>query len=225
MIGNEVLRGGLAALLLAALLYAAVRAGRKSPPATRAGFALHAAMLVAMVAMLLPGLRWPALPQIVFFGLAAWWFALRAVSRRPVTISERPGTAAGPGRAGRAGRGSLLYNALTMAAMAYMLAAMDVHGASASLAGPEAAVIPGRAPHHGGPAVGLSMPGSLAGAEQGWGSPPAVVLALAFALAGGVWGLLLFRRLRTPGRPQSGDAFLEFAGSTAMAVMFAALAD
>ena len=40
-------------------------------------------MLVAMVSMLVPGLRWPALPQILFFGLAAWWFALRAVSLHP----------------------------------------------------------------------------------------------------------------------------------------------
>ena len=101
------------------------------------------------------------------------------------------------GRAERAGRGTLLYNALTMAAMAYMLAAMDVHGADGPLAGPDAAGMPGQTPHHGGPAVGLSLPGALAGAEQGWGSQSAVVLALAFGVAGAVWGLLLFRRLRT----------------------------
>ena len=235
MIGNDVLRWGLAALLLAASLYAAVRAGRKSPPATRVGFALHAAMLVAMVAMLLPGLRWPALPQIVFFGLAAWWFALRAVSRRrvpagglPAPVARPPGSASRPGRcrraAGGAGRGVLLYNALTMAAMAVMLAAMDLHVAGGTLAVPEAAGLPGQTPHHGVPAVGLSLQGSLPGAQQGWGSQPALALALAFGVAGAVWGLLLFRRLRTPGRPRSGDAFLEFAGSTSMAAMFAALA-
>ena len=226
MIGNDVLRWALTALLLAAALYAGVRAGRKSPPAARVGYALHAAMLVAMVPMLVPGLRWPALPQIVFFGLAAWWFALRAVSRRPVPARVSV-TDAGPvpgGRAGPAGRGTLLYNALTMAAMAYMLAAMDVHGAGAPLAGPSAAGTPGQTPHHGGPAVGLSLPGSLPGAEQGWGSQSAVVLALAFGAAGAVWGLLLLRRLRTPGRPRSGDAFLELAGSASMAAMFAALA-
>ncbi|MDI3211075.1 hypothetical protein [Arthrobacter sp. AL12] len=72
MIGTDVLRWALAAMLLAASLYAAVRAGRKSPPAARVGFALHAAMLVAMVSMLVPGFQWPALPQILFFNLAAW---------------------------------------------------------------------------------------------------------------------------------------------------------
>lgn len=77
-------RWGLTALLLAAALYAAFRAGRKSPPATRVGYGLHAAMMAAMVPMLTPGPLWPALPQILFFGLAAWWFVLRAVSRRPV---------------------------------------------------------------------------------------------------------------------------------------------
>ncbi len=234
MIGNEVLRWALTALLLAASLYASVRAGRKSPPAARVGLALHAAMLVAMMAMLLPGLRWPALPQIVFFGLAAWWFALRAVSRRrvpagglPVPVTRPPGSASGPEhcrRAGGAGRGVLLYNSLTMTAMAFMLAAMDLHVAGGTLAIPEAAGLPGQTPHHGGPVVGLSLSGSLPGAEQGWGSQPALALALAFGVAGAVWGLLLFRRLRTPGRPRSGDAFLEFAGSTSMAAMFAALA-
>ena len=225
MIGNEVLRWALAALLLAASLYAAVRAGRTSPPATRVGFALHAAMMIAMVPMLVPGPRWwPALPQVLFFGLAAWWFALRAVSRRPVTAGPQA-PAAGPGhsrRAGGAGRGTLLYNALTMAAMAYMLAAMDAHGAGAPLAGPEAAGLPGQTPHHGRP--GLSLPGSLPGSEQAWASQPAMVLALAFGLAAAVWGLLLLRRLHTRGRPCSGDAFLELAGSTSMAAMFAALA-
>ncbi|MET4136087.1 DUF5134 domain-containing protein [Pseudarthrobacter sp. PvP090] len=75
MIGNDVLRWALTALLLAASLYVAFRAGRKSPPATRVGSSLHAAML---------------------------------------------------------------------AAMAYMLAAMDVHSAGATLAGPSAAGMPGR---------------------------------------------------------------------------------
>ncbi|HEX9226286.1 MAG TPA: hypothetical protein VF885_06470, partial [Arthrobacter sp.] len=89
MIGNEVLRRVLTALLLAASMYAAVRGGRTSPPAARVNFALHAAMLIAMVPVLVPGLRWPALPLILFFGLAAWWFALGAVSGRPVPVRRR----------------------------------------------------------------------------------------------------------------------------------------
>ena len=103
MIANDILRWGLTALLLAASLYAAVRAGRTSPPATRAGYGLHAAMMTAMVLMPVPGPQWPALPQILFFGLAAWWFALRAVSRRPVPAGLHA-PAAGPGHDRRAGR-------------------------------------------------------------------------------------------------------------------------
>ena len=75
MIGNDALRWALTALLLAAALYAAFRAGRKSPPTIRVGSSLHAAML---------------------------------------------------------------------AAMAYLLEAMDVHSAGAPLAGPSAAGMPGR---------------------------------------------------------------------------------
>ena len=102
VIGNGFLRWGLTALLLAASLYAAFRAGRKSPAAARVGFGLHAAMLTAMVLMLAPGLRWPALPQILFFGLAAWWFVLRAVSRRHAPAG-RPAPAARPAQGRRAG--------------------------------------------------------------------------------------------------------------------------
>ncbi|KQN91234.1 DUF5134 domain-containing protein [Arthrobacter sp. Leaf69] len=225
MFGSEFLRWGLTALLLAASLYAVFRAGRPSPPATRVGFGLHAGMMFAMVLMVVPGLQWPALPQILLFGLAAWWFVLRAVAWRPAPAGmHAPAASPGRGRAERAGRGSLLYDALTMAAMAYMLVAMDLHGAYGTLAVSDAAGIPDQAPHHAGPAVALSLPGALPVAEQGWVSQSAVVLALAFGLAGAVWCLLLFRRLSTPGRPRSGEALLELAGSASIAVMFAALA-
>lgn len=45
LIEDGFLRWGLTALLLAVWLYAAFRAGRKSPPATRVGYGLHAAMM------------------------------------------------------------------------------------------------------------------------------------------------------------------------------------
>ena len=216
LIENEFLRWGLTALLLAASLYAAFRASRKSPPATRVGFGLQAAMLGAMVLMLAPGSPWPVLPQIFFFGLAAWWFVLRAVSQRPLPVAGQ-----GHGRrAGATGVGSLLYNALTMAAMAYMLAAMDVRGAHGALAGPAGAGAPGQAAHHGGAAAGLPLPGSL----PGWSSESALVLAGAFGVAGALWAVLLLRRLRPDARRGRGDAFLEFVGAASMAVMFAALA-
>lgn len=225
MTGNDLLRWALTALLLAASVYAAVRAGRKSPPATRIGFALHAAMLVAMVPMLTPGLRWVALPQILFFGLAAWWFALRAVSRRPMTPAGRTVPAAGPGtrrRGGQSTRGHLLYNALTMAAMAYMLAAMDLRGDHVpDAAGIQAAGFLGPAAHHGGAsAPGLPLPGT----NQGWSTLAALVLAVAFGLAAAVWAVQLLRRLSSRKGRRRADTVLEFVGAASMAAMFAALA-
>lgn len=219
MIENDLLRWGLAAPLLAASLYALFRAGRKSPPAIRVGFGLHAAMMTAMVLMLIPGLQWPALPQGFVFGLAAWWFVLRAVSRRPAPHSRPPEHVPekpGHGRPeGQSGRGSLLYHALTMAAMAYMPAAMDVRGAHGpEAAGVEATGILGQAAHHGGAALaGLPI--------QAWGSQAALVLAVAFGLAAAVWAVFLLRS--HTGRDRGGTG-LELVGAASMAVMFTALA-
>ncbi|MCB5294777.1 DUF5134 domain-containing protein [Arthrobacter sp. SO3] len=230
MIGNDLLRSGLTALLLAALLYAAFRAGRESAAATRIGFGLHAAMMAAMVLMLTPGLRWAALPQILFFGLAAWWFILRTVSRHPGALAGRPVPAAGPGtgrRGGHASRGLLFYNALTMAAMAYMPASMDLRSGHVPEApGIQAADIQGagslgQAGHHGGaPAPGLPLPGP----DQDWSSQTALVLAVAFGLAAAVWSVQLLRRLGSHHGGRRADTILDVVGAASMAVMFAALA-
>ncbi|MDN4644393.1 DUF5134 domain-containing protein [Arthrobacter sp. PsM3] len=229
MIGNDLLRCALTALLLAALLYAAFRAGRKSAAATRIGFGLHAAMMAAMVLMLNPGVRWVVLPQILFFGLAAWWYILRTVSRHSVTLAGRPVPAAGPGTGrspGPAGRGRLLYYALTMAAMAYMLAAMDLRSdhvpeaAGIQAAGVQAAGSLGQAVHHGGvPAPGLALPGP----DQGWSSQTALVLAVAFGLATAVWTVHLLRRPGSLHGRRRADTILDVVGAASMAVMFAAL--
>jgi len=236
VIENGFLLWGLTASLLAASLYAAFRAGCESPPATRVGFGLHAAMMTAMVLMLIPGPRWPALPQILFFGLAAWWFVLRAVSRRPVPAGlPEPAARPAQGRRPGAGRGTLLYNALTMAAMAYMLAAMDGQQGHVVLAGSEAAALPGEgAAHHGG-SVGVlaqaghngvaSAPGlPLPGPYQSWGGQAALVLAVAFGLAAAVYAVQLLRRIRARNGGGGADTILELVGSASMSVMFAALA-
>lgn len=227
----------LPALLLAAAVYAAFRAGRTEPPATRMGFGLHAAMLAAMALMLVPGLHWPALPQVLFFSLAAWWFVLRAVSRRPLpfagpTAWPTAGAPAGGPRGRRADAdtpGSLLYHASAMSAMAYMLAAMDVRGAHGTPAGAPAGGPPGLVAHHGGADAGLSLPGSLTD-TLAWINRPALFLAFAFGVAGAVWCGLLIRRLRprtTGGLLRChgrGEALLELVGAASMALMFAALA-
>lgn len=225
MIENGLLRGGLAALLLAASLFAVFRAGRKSPAGGRIGFGLHAAMLAAMVLMLTPGLRGPALPQILFFGLAAWWYILRTVSLHPAPLAGRPIPAAGPGTSRRAGQtsgGRLLYSALTMAAMAYMLAAMDIRsGHDPEAAGIQASSVLGQAAHHGvASAPGLPLPGQ----NQGWSSQTALVLAVAFGLASAVWAVHLLRQLCSRARHNRAETILELVGAASMAVMFAALA-
>lgn len=220
MIENGVLRWGLTALLLAASLYATFRAGRQSTPSTRVGFGLHAAMMTAMVLMLVPGLRWPALPQILFFVLAAWWFILRAVSRRPVPAVQ-PAPDTGPGHPlplEGASRGTLLYNALSMAAMAYMVAAMGVHGGQGALAGPGVTGLPARSAHH----VGAALP--LSEALPGWNGLPVLALAVAFGVSAALWAVLLMRRLHPPARRDSGNLFLELVSAASMSAMFAALA-
>jgi hypothetical protein len=224
LIGNDILRCALTALLLAALLYAAFRAGRKSAAATRIDFGLHAAMMAAMALMLIPGLRWMVLPQILFFGLAAWWYILRTVSRHPGTPARQPVPAAGPGTGrspGHASRGRLLYHAMTMAAMAYMLAAMGLRSDHVPEApGTQAAGFLGQAVHHGGAsAPGLPLPGP----NQGWSSQTTLVLAVAFGLAAAVWSVQLLRRLGSRHGQSRADSVLDVVGAGSMAVMFAAL--
>ena len=122
-----------------------------------------------------------------------------------------------------------------MAAMAYMLAAMDGQRGHGALAGSEATGLPGEeAAHHGGP-VGVpgqtghdgvaSAPGlPLPGTNQGWGGQAALVLAVAFALAAAVCAVQLLRRIRAHNGGGGADTILELVGAASMAVMFAALA-
>jgi cbb3-type cytochrome oxidase subunit 3 len=206
------------AVLLAAAVYSAFRASRKSALARRVDHGLHALMMTAMVVMLAPGNPWPALPQILIFVLAAWWFVLRAASRRAT-----PGA-----RLRLAGRGKPFYDALAMAAVAYMLAAMDFRGAHKMN---EAAGIMGQALHHGGGAAVGQLP---AWSMQDWGTQPALMLAVAFAVACAVWAARLAASLgggSSPSSPslrartlRSADLGSEFVSASAMAVMFAVLA-
>ncbi|MHA7221974.1 DUF5134 domain-containing protein [Arthrobacter sp. RHLT1-20] len=218
MIADEALRWAMAALLLGAASYAAFRAGRNRAPAVRVDYGLHALMMTAMILMLFPGVSGPALPQILVFVLAAWWFVIRAAALPPHGSEGVAG--ADPGHSGR---GRHLYNALAMAATAYMLAAMDLsraHGAEAGGAG--AGGVPGQTAHHIGAAGWLPLPGS----GQDWSSRPALILAVVFGAAGAAWAVHLLRGLRPHalrGRGR-GDTILELVGAASMAVMFAALA-
>jgi hypothetical protein len=214
------------AVLLAAAVYSVFRAGRTSALARRVDHGLHALMMMAMIVMLASGTPWPALPQILIFGVASWWFVLRAASR---AASRGPGPGAG---LRLTGHGKPLYDALAMAAMTYMLAAMDFREAHKIS---EAAGIMGRAVHHG---VGAGV-GQLPPSSMDWGTQPALMLAVTFLLASLLWAVRLVKGLRpgtaakvaagvrhlSAGRAGgTGDALLEFVGALSMAVMLAALA-
>lgn len=201
MITNEALRWTLAALLLTAAGYAAVRAARHPARAGRVDFGLHALMMIAMVNMLAPGSQWPVLPQLLLFVLAAWWFVVRAASVRPA----------------RAGRRAPLYDALTMAAAAYMLTAMDFNTAH----GPVAARSPAGPAHHGG-ATAAGFPPSGPGFD--WPNQPALILAVLFGIAAVLWAVPVFRGLRSRPPAEGADAALHLIGAASMALMFAALA-
>jgi hypothetical protein len=238
LIADEALRWAMTAVLLAATLYSGFRASRKSALAVRVDHGLHAVMMAAMILMLAPGVQWPVLPQILVFVLAAWWFLIQAASAQPARSGEPA----------FAGRGLPLYDALSMAAMAYMIVAMDLRGGHG--AGTEAAGIQGQAEHHGGATVALPMPAS----GQEWSGQPATVFAVAFGLAGVFWAARVLRQLRlgsavlpgspAPGfpdrrpppgllsvrrysagrAPESGDALLGLIGAVSMAAMFTVLA-
>ncbi|MCX6500612.1 MAG: DUF5134 domain-containing protein [Arthrobacter sp.] len=214
MVGNEAFRWAASAVLLAAALAAVCAAVGPSPssaPAFRIDHGLHALMLTAMALMLHPAWAGPVLPQVLFFVLAAWWFVLRALSRRPAS-----GPASAPAdrrRTGDTGRGAMMYHALTMAAMAYMLLA----GATSSAHPASAAVV---APHHGAgaPVAGL-LPEPAAGADL-----VPLLLAVMFGLAAILWGVRLIRQLHSGAPRSGGSAFQDLAGAAVMAVMFASLA-
>jgi hypothetical protein len=201
VITNEALRWALAALLLTAAGYAAVRAASHPARARRVDYGLHAVMMVAMVNMLAPGSRWPVLPQLLLLALGAWWFVVRAAAVRPA----------------RAGSTMSLYDALSMAAAAYMLTAMDFSAAH----GPAAAGHPSGAAHHGSAtAPGFPLPGP----GPDWPTQPALVLAVVFGLAGVAWAVPALRGLRSRAPGMGADAALHVVGAASMALMFAALA-
>jgi hypothetical protein len=190
------------AVLLAATLYSGFRASRKSALANRVDHGLHAVMMAAMVLMLAPGVQWAVLPQILVFVLAAGWFLIQAASLPAI---HGAGT-------GLAGRGKPLYDALVMAAMAYMLAAMAFHGTREAGAGTDVAVILGQSSHHREDAA-AGQP--LARPLQDWGGQPALLLAVAFSVAGALWAVRMLRQLRDeakaqPARPGQGPSGRRF---------------
>jgi Domain of unknown function (DUF5134) len=214
-------RWSLATALAAATIYCGFRAGSRSALVIRMNYGLHALMTAAMIAMLVHGGEWPLLPQILVFALAAWWFAVQAAATRAGT-----GT-----RPGRPGRGKCLYDALMMAATAYMLAVMRLASPAASSGLQTPGVFAVQGAHHPGGAGALHV---TFPATPDWTSQAAPVLAVAFAAACVLWAACLVKSLgggSAPSSPpsrrralRSADLGSELVGAGAMAAMFAALA-
>ena len=189
--------------------------------------------------MLVPGSRWPLLPQVLLFAVGAWWFVLQAVSRR-VRARARPARYRPTAKP--------LYDAAAMAAMVFMLAAAGFWEVPPSGALPSAPDLPVPASHH-----GASAAASLAAPVHEWSTQPALVLAVAsglavvFGLASVLWALRLLLQLWPGSRGRfvpaairsdgpelrSGrfavfrdvaDTAAEVVGAAALALMFAALA-
>lgn len=228
MIANDALHWSMTVLLLAAGLYSAFRAATGAAAPERLDHAFHTVMAAVMVIMLVPGGRWPLLPQLLLLAVGAWWFLLRAVSPRTVLESQ-------PRSHGRRpARGKALYDAAVMAAMAYVVAAMAFSGAPAALPGPSA-IAALQAAHHPVGAV-PALPGTflLGWGGFGWTGQAVPAEALAFGLAAAVWAVRVMDQLlssggrgrrRSTGRPWGiGDALFEVVGAASMAVMLAVLA-
>jgi hypothetical protein len=222
LIDNELFRWAMTAALSAATVYCAFRAGGRSPIPLRVNYGLHGLMTTAMTGMLLHGRDWPLLPQVLVFGLAAWWFAVQAAS--PQAKQGKPQQ--------RQGRGKCLYDALSMTAMAYMLAAAQFAGTEKASGSPEPAALVVQGPHHA--AEMAARPATLAAAHD-WTSQATVVLAVVFAAACLLWAARLVDSLGAGALPPSAlqkrrrmlrlaDLGNELVSASAMAVMFAVLA-
>ncbi|WP_030899678.1 DUF5134 domain-containing protein [Streptomyces sp. NRRL F-5126] len=200
MIAATGLKWLMTALFAAIAAYAAWRvaagprtAGAHGHRATdRVAHALHAVMAVAMAVMVWPaGMRVPAVPQVVFFVLAAAWFPAVPLARAWLVRAPRGGLARGLGHA--------LPHALAMGAMAWMAAAMaggPMPGAGG--AGDAMADMPG---------MDMSAPGSTATMTlRGPDATVAWLLALAFLVLALWWLARGFDGARLAPRTAGGPA-------------------
>ncbi|MEV6871807.1 DUF5134 domain-containing protein [Amycolatopsis sp. NPDC051128] len=193
MIGELGLRWIFTLAFAAAGAFCLYRCVRHGTVAHRVCDALHALMCAAMVAM-----AWPAamnvarVPQILFFAVAALWFAGMLVAGR-----------------GGSGRLSLGHHALMMAGMAWMVLVMPLAMSGTMTSAPASAPASG---DHAGMTMGAAT--TMMGDAPAHVTIVAAVLAVVFLVAGTAW----MARAIDAGR---GDSTLRLrtAGLVANAVM------
>ncbi|HTY29608.1 MAG TPA: DUF5134 domain-containing protein, partial [Mycobacterium sp.] len=175
MIHDPALRWGLTALFgLCVVAFSLAIAHGRGRWITQVGQALHVVMAVAMAVMAWPwGPKLPTTGSMVFFLLAAAWFAVLSVA--PAGAGHRVINA---------------YHNLMMLAMAWMYAVMNGH------------VLPGQCARHGsstprmsttpgmgmpGPGVSGGQPGTVHDGGPGWITVVNWVITVGFAIASVVW--------------------------------------
>ncbi|GAA2658288.1 DUF5134 domain-containing protein [Streptomyces lunalinharesii] len=216
MIAATGLRWLLSALFALPALYGLWSGLAPGKPAThRVDHLLHAAMGLAMIAMVWPwGMDLPAGPQVVLFVAGALWFAGAALFRADASHRAKASLAALP-------------HVVMMGAMAWMVAAMDPSGMTATGGGGAMADMPG-----------MDMSASVGAATMhltGTGQRlAAVLLAVVLAVVALRWLAHAFDVARS-GRADGSEAAVRHVGGAldpachaamglGMAVMFALMA-
>ena len=176
MVANDLLRVVLTVLFGGSGLFLLAQLIRAREVRARVDDGTHVLMCVSMLAMTYPwGDHWPVAPQLIVFGLATLWF-LAQLFVPPAAGGHRHG-------AGAARIVALLYHAVMMAAMVWMVGLMPtLMGHSTAGTG------------DGGGMSGTSMPGMTMPDQAGSGGFPrglalalGWVLVVVFAVATLVW--------------------------------------
>lgn len=171
-------------ILALGIIFCLGKAIRAGSWVDRSNYILHALMGLGMLGMAWHQLDLPLLPQLLFFGLASFWFLLQAVSSTESSAMYHD----------RAGRLSCLYHATMLAATAYMFALPN----GAEPQGPSAGggLNRGHAAHLGHAPAVIAHPAS--GDSMLWNQSIAQVLAVLFAVAVLGWLLPLDRIAARP---------------------------
>ncbi|MUL79505.1 DUF5134 domain-containing protein [Mycolicibacterium sp. CBMA 226] len=217
MIADIWLRSLVTALFLVSAsqcIYALVTARQDRTLANQISRLLHLVMAVAMLVMAWPaGMAVPNRPPMVFFLLAAGWFAVLLVLRTGHRVADG-------------------YHAVMMLAMAWMYAVMDGQVVPGQCAGTAADAPQPSSSMPSMPGMDMSGPAAHSGAMGGCGHPSAWVSAVnwvitaLFGVAALCWGIRYFTvRQDRPDAP----ARLWFAvvcqatAAAGMAIMFGVL--
>ena len=171
MVQDDLLRVLLSVLFGGSGLFLLAQTIRAREPRARVDDGTHVLMCVSMLAMTFPwGDSWPVMPQLIVFGLAALWFVGQLFVAPLTGGAHRHGT-------GAVRLVALLYHAVMMAAMVWMVGLMSTLMNHSGSGGGEQDGRTGSA--------GTSMPGmSMPAHPAAGGFPHGLAVALGWVLVG-----------------------------------------